>query len=142
MTTKLRIVSVCLLGVAATLIALGVVSGTLARSVIQVVPALLALAAVFTGYRWSSSATIPIFTFWIIMVVNSVVRVRMQKLTVGSSPALEMALAILAGVFSICGLIASIGVVTGPGRIGRLLAAVLWFMLQIAALFASIRMHR
>jgi hypothetical protein len=117
------------------MVGIGLVSNTLMRCLIQAVPAALAFAAILTGYAWSSSATIPIFSFWMIMVGNALLVGRLQH----PPSALELVLTTLTGLFSLVGMVASVGNSKGDGRLLRLVAGVMWFFLQIAALFASIR---
>lgn len=117
------------------LVGIGLVSNTLLRCLIQAVPAALAFAAILTGYAWSSSATIPIFSFWIVMVGNALLVGRSQH----PVPTSELVLTTVIGVVSLVGMVASVGNSKGDGRLLRIVAGVMWFFLQIAALFASIR---
>lgn len=137
---RVRVLEVCLAGLAAALLTLGLVSHTLPRYLIQAAPTLLALAAVVRGYAWSSSATIPIFIFWMILVVNAGVVMLFQPIVPRPVSPFEIPLMILIGAFSLGGAIASLGIVRGPGRGPRLVAGTLWFVFQLAAMALSVRL--
>ena len=64
-----RIVAACLAGVAGSLLMVGMVSGTFIRHVIQIVPALVALAAVTNRRAWGPLMATPIFVWWLFIVV-------------------------------------------------------------------------
>lgn len=138
MAARLRFLAIALAGLGASLLALGAVSHTLIRYVIQAAPALLALFAVTRGYTWSSSASIPIFSFWMFMVINAAFVIGYRPIVGRPVSPLEYPLMVLIAIFSLSGLVASVGIVRGPGRGPRLLAAALWFLLQCGAMALSI----
>ena len=55
-------------GLVAALLAVGVVSGTLTRHLIQVAPASLALILVASGSRYGRAAALPILTLWSVLM--------------------------------------------------------------------------
>ena len=64
-----RQLSICLVGLAAALIVVGVSSGTLVRHTIQIVPIAVALAVVTRRPRWAAYGALPIFAIWILISV-------------------------------------------------------------------------
>jgi len=70
MTTRLRpsALTVSLGGLAVALMVVGVVSGTVLRHVVQIVPILLALIVVRRWPAIGAYAALPIFIFWILIV--------------------------------------------------------------------------
>ena len=70
MTTSSRapVLIACLGGLAIALMVVGVVSGTVLRHVVQIVPVLLALALVSRLPAMGASAALPIFIFWLLIV--------------------------------------------------------------------------
>ena len=59
----------CLGGLALALIVVGLVSGTVLRHVVQIVPVLLALALVSRRPAIGAYAALPIFVFWLLIVM-------------------------------------------------------------------------
>ena len=57
-------------GLIAALLAVGVVSGTLTRHLIQVAPAALALILVASGSPSGRAAALPVMTFWAALMVT------------------------------------------------------------------------
>ena len=58
----------CLGGLALALIVVGLVSGTVLRHVVQIVPVLLALALVSRRPAIGAYAALPLFVFWLLIV--------------------------------------------------------------------------
>jgi len=69
MRSRRNAVIACLAGVAAALLIVGVVSGTFIRHVVQIVPVAVALVAVRERPAWGSHAALPIFAWWLSMMV-------------------------------------------------------------------------
>jgi hypothetical protein len=68
MSNTSRLTAVSLVGVIIGLLAVGVVSGTPVRHIIQTLPAALALALVMQRIPWSAYAALPIFVFWLLIM--------------------------------------------------------------------------
>jgi hypothetical protein len=64
-----RRLAICLAGLGAALIAVGVSGGTLLRHAIQIVPIAVALAVVTRRPRWAAYGALPIFAIWILISV-------------------------------------------------------------------------
>ena len=64
-----QVVQACLVGLALALLLVGIVSGTVLRHLIQIIPLVLALALVRRPPGLGAFAALPIFLFWILVVV-------------------------------------------------------------------------
>jgi hypothetical protein len=58
-----------LIGLALALMLVGLVSGTVLRHIVQIVPIMVVLAVVRRRPDWGAEAAIPIFLFWTFIVV-------------------------------------------------------------------------
>ena len=52
----------------ASLLLIGVISGTVVRHVVQVIPPVVVLIAALMGRRWSRQAALPIFLHWLLIM--------------------------------------------------------------------------
>ena len=127
-------------GVIAGLLAVGVVSGTLIRHLIQVTPAALALILVASGVRHGRAAAVPILTFWAVLMgaiwlfllgVASIVR--------GSFTPTEIALTIVIASACLIGLTRGARPTANLSRVSRTAAATASALCQLAALWASMQ---
>lgn len=64
-----RIVRGCLIGLALALLLVGVVSGTVLRHIVQIVPIIVGLGVLARRPDWGAYAVLPIFIFWAFIVV-------------------------------------------------------------------------
>ncbi len=112
---KMLVVAGCLLGITLSLLVVGVASGTLLRHVVQTVPLVLVFAITLRGVKWSSFAALPLFTFWItIMLLIWLYLLGIAELVSGHFTAVEIAMTVLIGACCAWGIVtvrrASIGV--------------------------------
>ena len=63
------IVRGCLIGLALALLLVGVVSGTLLRHIVQILPIVAALALLTRRADWAAYAALPLFLFWTLVPV-------------------------------------------------------------------------
>ena len=68
-SSRASVLITCLGGLAIALMVVGVVSGTVLRHVVQIVPVLLAAAFVSWRPAIGAYAALPIFIFWILIVI-------------------------------------------------------------------------
>ena len=61
-----RAVRSCLIALAPALLLVGVVSGTVLRHIVQIVPIVMALGVLARRAAWGAYAALPIFAFWIL----------------------------------------------------------------------------
>jgi hypothetical protein len=68
MTNRKRQVATSLIVLAAALLFVGAVSGTLLRHIVQIIPAVVALALIMRTPTWGAYAAAPLFVFWLLVV--------------------------------------------------------------------------
>lgn len=121
-----------------SLLLIGLVSGTIVRHTIQIVPGTLALAALLRGREWGVSAALPIFAFWLFIVILIwLFLLGIARIARGHFSPAEIVLTVAIGVACFWGLIGS-----GLGRIGwpaRVAAMAFFLGLQIATMWLSVQ---
>ena len=101
-----RLLAVCLTGVLVSLLVVGVVSSTLLRHVVQVVPILLVLVARFWRQQLTAYCALPIFMIWaLLMLLIWLYLLGIATFFSGSFSPIEIALTILIGAFSVVGIV-------------------------------------
>jgi hypothetical protein len=136
---KSRAVSGPLLLVSLALLAVGFVSHTPVRHLIQILPLLIALAGAVRGARWAAGAAHPMFVFWLLlMTLIWCTLLGLPSLITGQFTPAEIALTLVIGVSCVWGFHAVWHTVqlTWPRRIGWWL---LFALLQLLAMAASTR---
>ena len=105
MSNASRLIAAALAGVILGLLGVGVVSGTPMRHIIQILPAALALALVIRRVPWASYAALPVFVFWLlIMVAIWLFLLGLARITTGHFSPAEVALTFVIGASCLCGL--------------------------------------
>ena len=69
MSNPERLLVAATLGLMASLVLIGVASSTFVRHLIQVAPMCLLLYGMFTHRAWVRAGTVPIFVFWLLIVI-------------------------------------------------------------------------
>jgi hypothetical protein len=101
--------AICLAGVCIALILVGVVSNTLARHLIQIVPVVMVLAAALTRRKWVVFAAFPLFVFWLlIMVFIWLYLLKIATITRGHFTIPEILLTIVIGICCVYGIVLSL----------------------------------
>jgi hypothetical protein len=128
----------CLIGLAAALLLVGVVSGTLLRHVVQILPIVAALLLVRTRPAWGAYAALPLFVFWFWIVIMIWLFVfGLSRLANGTYTTVELALTIVMAVCSAMGAWKSVGLGRRLSAGRRLALFVLFAVLQLAAMWVS-----
>jgi len=133
-------VTLCLIGIALSLLAVGFVSGTILRHIIQVLPAITAAALVIRAPATGRAAALAIFVMWLaIMILIWLFLLGIAQVVSGRFTPVEIMLTILIGVFCSFGVSASVrGTVAGGRGIAlRIAAFVIALIAQIAAMWLS-----
>lgn len=138
MSKDQTIVLGCLAGMALALLVVGVVSGTVVRHVIQVLPILMAIVAVARRATWGSSAAMPLFVFWaFIVLLIWLYLLGISRIASGHYTVIEIVLTVFMALFSVAG-------VWSGSRLGRSLAVtrrvmvfLLFGVMQLAAMRIS-----
>ena len=138
MPSRRNTVIACLAGVAAALLMVGVVSGTLIRHVVQIVPVGVALVAVRERPAWGSHAALPIFAWWLFMMV--LVWLYLAGVPMffdGDFTLTEIVLTVLVSLFCVLGLLACMRLKSTSSIANRLLAVAVFGAFQFAMMWAS-----
>ncbi len=133
-----RIVSICLIGLVIALLLVGAVSGTFLRHIVQVLPILVAAGAVTRWREWGAYAAVPIFLFWLFIVVLIWLSLLgLSRVASGQYTALEIVATFFMAGFAVFGVGASIAVgrTLRPGV--RAMAVVFFAALQVVAMWVS-----
>ena len=140
MSNTSRIIAGSLAGVILGLLTVGVVSGTPVRHIIQILPATGALSLVIRRVPWASYAALPIFVFWLlIMVAIWLFLLGLARITTGHFSFAEVALTFVVGASCICGLSQTLRTKPVASRITGAVWAIVIGALQVGALWASLR---
>jgi hypothetical protein len=127
---------VFLITIIAALLIVGLVSETILRHVIQVIPLALALTMRKTSYR--AAASLPLFVFWLgIVTLIWLFLLNLSTIASGTFSKTEVALTVVIGFASLLGMRASIPPLSTE-RVSRSLAlAALFGSLQVICMWAS-----
>ena len=139
MSNTSRITAASLLGVIFGLLAVGVVSGTPVRHVIQILPTTLALALLFRRVPWSYYAALPVFAFWLlIMVAIWLFLLGLARIITGQFSPAEVTLTLVVGASCLCGLSQMFRTEPLVSRVTQVAWAIAFAALQIAVLWVSL----
>jgi hypothetical protein len=134
------VVAACLGGVIVSLLLVGAVGATPIRHLIQVTPAIIALVAVGRRVRWAPYAALPLFAFWLfIMIAIWLYLLGLARIITGHFTPAEIALTLINGAACLWGLPASVRTKPAASGLARLVASTLFLILQVAAMWASLR---
>jgi hypothetical protein len=126
--------------VAGALVAVGIVSDTLLRHVIQIAPLIVALGLLARHSAWGVSAAAPLFAFWLlIMGAIWLFLLGVARIFTGTFTVAEIALTVTIGVACLCGL----GTASRRGPVipfgARLGTIAAFAILQSAAMWLSVQ---
>ncbi len=130
----------CLLGVIVSLLLVGVVSSTLLRHVIQIIPAALVLVTLARRTTWGQAAALPIFIFWfLIMFLIWLYLLGLARIVTGRFSTVESVLTVVIGVCCVWGMVAAWHKQTTAKRLTQIVMFILSAALQIGAMWLSTR---
>jgi hypothetical protein len=133
-----RILLGCLLGLAAALLLVGVVSGTLLRHIVQIIPIVAAVVLLARRPTWAAWAALPIFGFWsLVVVLIWLFLLDLSSVASGHYTPIEILLTFLMAGFSAVGVVRSIRLGRSLPAAKRLLMMAAFAMLQAAAMWVS-----
>jgi hypothetical protein len=136
--SRRRVVLACLIGLGGALAVVGVVSGTLLRHVIQILPIGLAAAVSLRSPEWGAYASIPIFFFWIgIVGLIWLFLLGLSRLATGHYTPIEVVCTFMMAAFSVVGVVAAMSLGKPVRASARVLAVMLFASLQLAAMWVS-----
>lgn len=133
-----RAVLACLAGLAIALLLVGVVSGTLLRHVVQILPLGLTAAILTRRPAWGAYAALPIFGFWLFVCVMIWLFVLgISGFASGTYSPTEILLTVVMAGCSMVGAVKCIAVGRALRASARVLAVVLFLIIQVAAMYVS-----
>jgi len=131
-----RTVAICLAAVVLGLLAVGVVSHSLFRHAVQVIPVLVALLGVFGRTAWGKPAALGVFTLWfLIMFLIWLFLLGLARIVTGHYTPAEIALTIVIASASAVGFAAGLRLPRATGRGVSIAVAVLFFLLAYGAIW-------
>ena len=135
----MRTVRLCLVGVAFTLVLVGVVSGTPVRYLIQVLPIALALRLLARSQgSLGAYAAVALFSHWMLaMVLIWLFLLGLSDLARGQYPPIEVALTILVAFFCSVGILRGVRAGRLLGRIHRIATVAAFWIVQAGAMAVS-----
>jgi len=129
-----------LLGVIVLLLAVGLLSSTLVRHTIQIVPASAALAAVAWNRKWAPYAALAIFAFWlIIMLLIWFWLIGIAAIVTGTFSAAEVVLTVCIGASCVTGIGAWYRGVSAEKPLVKVAAFIGFAAAQVAAMWLSLQ---
>jgi len=133
-----RVVSVCLAGLVVALLVVGFVSGTFLRHIVQILPIIVAAGALTRRPDWGAYAAVPIFLFWIFIVVLIwLFLLDLSQIASGHYTLIEIVSTVFMAGFSVVGVLRSIQLGKTLRPTGRALAVSLFGALQVVAMWVS-----
>ena len=133
-----RVVLVCLAGLGLSLLLVGLVSSTLLRHVIQIIPIVVAIVLLSRRPPWGAYASVPLFVLWtLLMTLIWLFLLGVSRIASGRYTLTEIVLTVCMAVFSAVGAVAA----TRTGKplrwSQRVTAITLFAIFQVAALWVS-----
>jgi hypothetical protein len=139
MHPQMKTVVRALISTIASLLAVGIVSHTPLRHLIQVSPAVAVLTATLLRAPWAAFAALPIFLFWLlIMVAIWLFLLGLARIVNGTFSPAEIGLTLAIGVSCLWGMFAALRAPRSPGSLPRVIAAVVFAALQVGAMWLSL----
>jgi hypothetical protein len=135
-----RVVLGSLVGLALALLVVGVVSGTLLRHVIQIVPIIAAILLFWRRADYLAYAALPLFTFWLFIVALIwLFLLGVSRIANGHYTATEIAMTVLIAGCSLAGGVKSVRVGKPLRPLVRVFTFALFAALQVASMVLSLR---
>ena len=123
---------------ALALLLVGLVSGTVLRHVVQIVPIVVALGVLARRPDWGAYAALPIFGFWTLVVVLIwLFLLGVSRIANGHYTPIEVASTVVMIACSIAGLVKCLQLGRRLRAVGRLSAFLLFAVLQFSAMWVS-----
>ena len=133
-----RAVLISLTGLTLALLLVGVVSGTILRHIVQVLPIVVAAGVLSRWPAWGAYAAFPIFVFWIFIVVQIwLFLLGLSRIANGHYTVIEIVSTVFMAGFSVAGVRTSVLLGRPLRPTGRVLVAVLFTSLQVGAMWVS-----
>ena len=135
-----KIVASCLLALVVSMLLVGVVSDTILRHTVQVVPGIVGLVLLSRRIPWAPYAALAAFVFWLfIMTLIWLFLLGLARVVTGDFSAPEVGLTIGVGLASVAGIVAVLRVRSTVGRLHRVVAFLAFAGCQVAAMWISLQ---
>ena len=133
-----RVVRGCLIGLALALLLVGIVSGTVLRHIVQIVPIMVALGVLARRPDWGAYAALPIFGIWtFIVVLIWLFLLGLSRIANGHYTPVEVMSTFVMAACSIVGVVACLQLGRPLRAVGRLSTFLLFAGIQVAAMWVS-----
>lgn len=133
-----RVVLGCLVGLAGALLLVGVVSGTVLRHVVQVMPIMVVLAVLRRRPDWGAYAALPIFLFWtFIVVLIWLFLLGLSRIANGHYTAIEVVSTFVMMALSVVGVVKCVQLGRPLRAVGRGSLFLMFAAMQVAAVWVS-----
>ena len=140
MTSREKVTTAAMLTVLVALLLVGLVSGTIIRHVVQVLPVLLAIVVIVVQPAWGRCAAMPVFVFWLfIMLLIWLYLLGLANVINGQFTPAEVALTIVIGLASVIGLAVSVRQTRRTPVWGGVATFVIFGALQVGAMWLSLQ---
>jgi hypothetical protein len=135
-----RPVIVCVTGLLLGLLAVGLVSHTPLRHLVQALPGGVVLALLAARVPWAAAAALPVCIFWLaIMTLIWLFLLGLASVITGRFSPAEIAITLLIGACGAAGTVTSLRVRPRPSIPARLIAFVCSAIMQVAAMWLSLQ---
>ena len=136
--TAKTVVQSCLIVLATALLVVGIVSGTLLRHVVQIVPIAVTLVLLRSRASWPAFAALPIFTFWVaIAVLIWLFLLGLSRIANGHYTFIEIVMTIVMAACSIAGGIKSLSLGRSVSVVHAIAVFVLFAAIQVGVMMVS-----
>ena len=133
-----RTVRGCLIGLALALLLVGLVSGTILRHLVQILPIIAACVLLARRRDLAAYAAIPIFVFWtVIVALIWLFLLGLSRIANGHYTPIEVASTFVMVGCSIVGVAKSAQLGRSPAVLARVFTFVLFAVIQCAAMWLS-----
>lgn len=140
MTPREKVATGALLTVLVALLLVGVVSGTMLRHAVQVLPVLAAIVVVVAQRAWSRWAARPVFAFWLlIMVLIWLHLLGLANVVTGKFTHTEVILTVVIGLACVVGSAATARKTTRSAGWSGVIAFLIFGVLQVGAMWLSLQ---
>jgi hypothetical protein len=133
-----RVALGCLTGLALALLFVGVVSGTVLRHIVQIVPIMTVVGVLTRRPEWGAYAALPIFLFWtVIVVLIWLFLLGLSRIASGHYTPIEVTATFLMVAFSVAGVVTCVQLGKALRAAERVFMFLLFAALQLAAMWVS-----
>jgi hypothetical protein len=128
----------CLVGLALALLLVGIVSGTLLRHVVQILPIVAATAVLVRRPAWGAYAAMPLFFFWtLIVVLIWLFLVGLSRIANGHYTPIEVVSTVFMAGFSVVGIMKSVPLGRPLRAVERVLVFAVFAAMQFGVMWVS-----